>query len=63
MIKGLYEAHLPVSDLERSIEFYEKLGLRLYKRYEKVAFFGSKKEKVGLVYGKVQNQKYLITFH
>jgi catechol 2,3-dioxygenase-like lactoylglutathione lyase family enzyme len=39
VIKGLYEAHLPVSDLERSIEFYEKLGLKLYKRYEKVAFF------------------------
>lgn len=38
-IKGLYEAHLPVSDLDRSIEFYEKLGLKLYKKYPKVAFF------------------------
>jgi len=39
VIKGLYEAHLPVKDLERSIKFYGKLGLKLYKRYEKVAFF------------------------
>jgi catechol 2,3-dioxygenase-like lactoylglutathione lyase family enzyme len=39
MIKGLYEAHLPVSNLQNSIEFYEKLGLSLYKRYDKVAFF------------------------
>lgn len=39
MIKGLYEGHLPVIDLERSIEFYGKLGLKLYKKYEKVAFF------------------------
>lgn len=63
MIKGLYEGHLPVIDLERSIEFYGKLGLKLYKKYEKVAFFGLKKEKVGLVYGKEQNQEFLITFH
>ncbi|MGG1396848.1 VOC family protein [Bacillus salipaludis] len=39
MIKGLYEAHLPVSNLQQSIEFYQKLGLKLYKRYDKVAFF------------------------
>lgn len=29
MIRGLYEAHLPVRDLNRSIEFYEGLGLQL----------------------------------
>lgn len=29
MIKGIYEAHLPVSDLTESIRFYEKLGLEL----------------------------------
>ncbi|MCM3711771.1 VOC family protein [Sporosarcina luteola] len=39
MIKGLYEAHLPVRNLQISIEFYEKLGLKLYKRYNKAAFF------------------------
>ncbi|MGQ0518121.1 VOC family protein, partial [Bacillus sp. D-CC] len=26
MIKGLYEAHLPVRNLEVSIPFYESLG-------------------------------------
>ncbi|WP_018665522.1 VOC family protein [Heyndrickxia acidiproducens] len=39
MIKGLYEAHLPVSDLQRSIDFYQSLGLKFYKKYEKIAFF------------------------
>ncbi|MBV6685074.1 VOC family protein [Rossellomorea sp. RS05] len=38
MIKGLYEAHLPVSDLERSVAFYEGLGLKLAKKYKKTAF-------------------------
>ncbi len=32
MIKALYEAHLPVRNLEVSISFYESLGLKLYKR-------------------------------
>ncbi|GIO41591.1 hypothetical protein J41TS4_13490 [Paenibacillus apis] len=27
MILGLFEAHLPVSNLNKSIEFYSKLGL------------------------------------
>ncbi|MEK5108790.1 hypothetical protein MHI57_19130 [Cytobacillus sp. FSL K6-0129] len=40
LIKGLYEAYLPVKDLVRSIEFYGKLGLKLYKRYENVVFLG-----------------------
>ncbi|EIT84881.1 glyoxalase/bleomycin resistance protein/dioxygenase [Fictibacillus macauensis ZFHKF-1] len=39
MIKGLYEAHLPVTNLQVSIEFYQKLGLKLYKHTSKVAFF------------------------
>ncbi|WP_349408895.1 VOC family protein [Pseudalkalibacillus sp. SCS-8] len=39
MIKGLYEAHLPVSDMERSIAFYQKLGLELAHRGKKLAFF------------------------
>ena len=39
MIKGLYEAHLPVSNLERSIEFYKKLDLEIAYKQEKLAFF------------------------
>ncbi len=35
MIKGLYETHIQVSDLERAIAFYtEILGLELAHRYE-----------------------------
>ncbi|MGD6874262.1 VOC family protein [Sutcliffiella horikoshii] len=39
MIKGLYEAHLPVKNLQISIEFYQKLGLKLAWRDEDTAFF------------------------
>lgn len=39
MIKGLYEAHLPVSNLQNSIDFYQKLGLKLAWRNEDTAFF------------------------
>lgn len=39
MIKGLYEAHLPVSNISKSIEFYMGLGLDLAIKYEKTAFF------------------------
>ncbi|WP_285397801.1 VOC family protein [Lysinibacillus sp. fls2-241-R2A-57] len=39
MIKGLYEAHLPVRNLENSILFYKKLGLELAYKKGKVAFF------------------------
>ncbi|MGC5325450.1 VOC family protein [Brevibacillus sp. SYSU BS000544] len=39
MIKGLYEAHLPVKNLDVSIEFYKKLGLKLAWSDEKTAFF------------------------
>lgn len=39
MIKGLYEAHLPVKDLQKSIEFYKKLGLELAFEQGKLAFF------------------------
>lgn len=38
MIKGLYEAHLPVSDIEESIMFYEKIGLELAHKSERVSF-------------------------
>ncbi len=39
MIKGLYEAHLPVSNLEKSIEFYKKLDLEIAYRQENLVFF------------------------
>ena len=39
MIKGLYEAHLPVSNLENSIEFYKKLNLEVAFQNDKLAFF------------------------
>ncbi|MFJ7678538.1 VOC family protein [Peribacillus sp. NPDC097198] len=39
MIKGLYEAHLPVSNLARSIEFYKKLELELAFQNDTLAFF------------------------
>ncbi|MDQ0656988.1 hypothetical protein [Paenibacillus sp. W2I17] len=45
MILGLYEAHLPVSNLHQSIEFYSKLGLELAWRDEDTAFFWIEKEK------------------
>ncbi|WDF01998.1 VOC family protein [Shouchella hunanensis] len=39
MIKGLYEAHLPVSNIKQSIEFYVGLGLELDHTLEdKLAF-------------------------
>lgn len=39
MIKGLYEAHLPVRNLETSIEFYKKLNLEIAYQKEKLVFF------------------------
>lgn len=39
MIEGLYEAHLPVRDLGRSIQFYERLGLELDHRVEDLLIF------------------------
>ena len=57
MIKGLYEAHLPVRNLEVSIPFYESLGLKLYKEETILLSFGLRKMKVGSVFGKVQNTK------
>jgi catechol 2,3-dioxygenase-like lactoylglutathione lyase family enzyme len=44
MIEGLYEAHLPVRNLEKSIVFYEGLGLELSHIHEdRLAFFWIKK--------------------
>ncbi|GAA0137232.1 VOC family protein [Paenibacillus sp. YSY-4.3] len=39
MIQGLYEAHLPVKNLETSMAFYNKLGLKLAWRDEDTAFY------------------------
>ncbi|WP_200411192.1 VOC family protein [Virgibacillus salexigens] len=39
MIKGIYEAHLPVSNLETSIEFYKKLDLEIAYQQENLVFF------------------------
>ncbi len=45
MIKGLYEAHLPVSNLETSIEFYKKLNLEIAYQKEKLVFFWIEKRR------------------
>lgn len=47
MIRGLYEAHLPVSNLKKSIEFYQNLGLELAWRGEDGAFFWIEKRRAG----------------
>ncbi|MEW4370739.1 VOC family protein [Paenibacillus kandeliae] len=54
MILGLYEAHVPVSNLAQSIEFYSKLGLELAWKSEDIVFFWIEKEKswLGLWAGK-----------
>jgi catechol 2,3-dioxygenase-like lactoylglutathione lyase family enzyme len=39
MIKGIYEAHLPVENLDKSIKFYRNLELKLAWRSSKTAFF------------------------
>ncbi|RWS44644.1 VOC family protein [Bacillus mycoides] len=39
MIKGIYEVHLPVSNLRNSIDFYEKLELKLAWGDDLTAFF------------------------
>ncbi|WP_285765850.1 VOC family protein [Peribacillus sp. SI8-4] len=50
MIEGLYEAHLPVADLDVSIDFYKKIGLKFAWRDEVTAFFWIEENKswVGL---------------
>lgn len=45
VIKGLYEAHLPVIDMEKSIEFYRGLGLELAYQGPRVTFFWIEKGK------------------
>ena len=63
MIEGLYEAHLPVRDLERSIEFYERLGLQFDHQVEgRLAFLWIKKDKSWLGLWE-QNKWNLIIIH
>lgn len=45
MIKGLYEAHLPVSNIQNSIHFYQKLGLEVAHESENVSFIWIEKGK------------------
>ncbi|MEF2965856.1 VOC family protein [Paenibacillus sp. M1] len=61
MILGLYEAHLPVSNKNRSIEFYSKLGLELAWQDEDTAFFWIEKEKSWL--GLWAGEEYKMHYH
>lgn len=61
MIKGLYEAHLPVRNLEVSISFYESLGLKLYKRGDDIAFFWIKENESWL--GLWEGTEYKVNYH
>lgn len=61
MIKGLYEAHLPVKNLDISIEFYQTLGLKLALRYEKIAFFWIEEGKSWL--GLWEGKEYRTPYH
>ncbi|SCB02638.1 Uncharacterized protein BWINRA5_06120 [Bacillus mycoides] len=61
MIKGLYEVHLPVSNLKKSIEFYRKLGLKLAWRDEDTAFFWIEKGKSWL--GLWEGNEYETRYH
>ncbi|WP_340371955.1 VOC family protein [Peribacillus sp. FSL E2-0218] len=62
MIKGLYEAHLPVRDLARSIAFYEALGLQLdHKVADDLAFLWIEKDKSWL--GLWETEKAEVEYH
>ena len=61
LIKGLYEAHLPVRKLEVSIEFYQKLGLEFAWRDEETAFFWIEKGQSWL--GLWEGKEYQTPYH
>ncbi|WP_057913081.1 VOC family protein [Peribacillus muralis] len=62
MIKGLYEAHLPVRNLARSIAFYEALGLQLDHRVEDhIAFLWIEKDKSWI--GLWETEKVEVEYH
>ncbi|GED70891.1 extradiol dioxygenase [Brevibacillus reuszeri] len=60
MIRGLYEAHLPVKNLEASIEFYQRLGLKFAWRDDETAFFWMEEGKswLGIWEGKEHETPY-----
>ncbi|KAB2488371.1 VOC family protein [Priestia endophytica] len=62
MIEGLYEAHLPVSNLKRSIEFYKGLGLEFSHSHEdRLAFLWIEKNKSWL--GLWETDKVELEYH
>ncbi|WP_377888907.1 VOC family protein [Alkalihalobacillus sp. R86527] len=61
MIEGIYEAHLPVKDLTRSIQFYQNLGLELAWEGEGIAFIWIEKHKSWL--GLWEGAEYLTEYH
>ena len=61
MIQGLYEAHLPVSNLNKSVQFYSGLGLELAWKDEDTAFFWIEKEKSWI--GLWQGEEYKTSYH
>lgn len=61
MIKGIYEAHLPVSNLKKSIEFYKKLDLEIAYQQEKLVFFWIEKGRSWL--GLWETDKVKIPYH
>ncbi|GAQ19591.1 glyoxalase family protein [Oceanobacillus picturae] len=62
MIKGLYEAHLPVSNLKQSIEYYKGLGLEFSHSHEdRLAFFWIEKDKSWL--GLWETDKVELDYH
>ena len=62
MIIGLYEAHLPVSDLKHSIEYYKGLGLEFSHSHEdRLAFLWIEKDKSWL--GLWETDKVELEYH
>ncbi|MGM7637186.1 VOC family protein [Bacillus sp. Hm123] len=61
MIKGLYEAHLPVKSLENSVKFYKDLGLKVAWRNESTAFFWIEEGKSWL--GLWEGNEYQTIYH
>jgi catechol 2,3-dioxygenase-like lactoylglutathione lyase family enzyme len=61
LIKGLYEAHLPVENLGNSLEFYKKLGLKMAWRDEDTAFIWIEEGKSWL--GLWEGNEYQTPYH